>query len=199
DPRTELPICLDNLDAPQLKEALVEPFIELRGKLRSLRKQLDARRRMMGSAPQRPADRPVIYLDADPDDEGLWQSMKGELKDIAIVRPANLSRANGDTDPLDRDHQKRRQRQFEASDGLVLLQGGRSSWIEEAVEASYYERRLLRQRSRDLPWVILAPVGRRLSVVDDYDVPYVEAAPGTWPRDLLTKLGLSIPPAGPAP
>ena len=39
------------------------------------------------SAPgnQRPADRPVIYFEADPDEEALWANLKGELKDLAIV------------------------------------------------------------------------------------------------------------------
>ena len=196
DPRTDLPICLTSLGASQLEEALIEPFIELKGKLSSLRKQLTARRRLGVSAAQKPADRPVIYLDADPDEENLWQDLKGQLKDVAIVRPANLTQANGNADPLDRGQQKQRQRQFELSDGLVLLHGRRGTWIETAVAMSYLDRRLLRQRYRDLPWAILDRVGERPPVVDDYEVPCVPATSGEWQRELLTVLGLSTTNSG---
>jgi hypothetical protein len=196
DPRTDLPICLTSLGVSQLEEALIEPFIELKGKLSSLRKQLTARRRLGVSAAQKPADRPVIYLDADPDEENLWQDLKGQLKDVAIVRPANLTQANGNADPLDRGQQKQRQRQFELSDGLVLLHGRRGTWIETAVAMSYLDRRLLRQRYRDLPWAILDRVGERPPVVDDYEVPCVPATSGEWQRELLAVLGLSTTNSG---
>src|SRR5215467_11135017 len=68
DPATELPIGLTNFNAPQLNDALLKIFIEIKGKLSSLRKQLIARQRMTAPIKQKPADRPVIYLDADPDD-----------------------------------------------------------------------------------------------------------------------------------
>jgi hypothetical protein len=188
DPFAELPICITNLSAPQLEEALLKPFIEIKSKLRSLRKQLDARRQMTISAMQRAADRPVIYFEADPDEEPLWQNLKGELRDVAIVRPAALL-ASGDWDPLDREQQKQRQLQFASSDGLVILHGRRSNWIENAVAKGYLDRRLLRQRHRDLPWAILDQVGAPPMVAADYDVPCVPAA-GEWPRELLFVLGL---------
>ena len=146
DPVTELPICLTTPTASQLEEALLKPFIEIKGKLTSLRKQLQARRQMTTSGPQRPADRPVIYFEADPDEEALWQNLKRELKDLAIVRPANLPKANDDWDPLDREQQKQRHLQFASSDGLVFLHGRRGTWIENAVAKGYLDRRLLRQR-----------------------------------------------------
>jgi TIR domain len=191
DPRTELPIGVANLGAPELAEALLEPFIEIRGKLMSLRRQLEARRQMTVAGTQRPADRPVIYFDADPDEEPLWQDLKGALRDLAIVRPVKLAQANGDVDPLDRERQKQRQLQFASSDGLVLLHGRRGTWIENAVELSYRQRRLLWQsRHNNLPWAILDRVGDALSVADTYDVPCVPTASNEWPRQLLVALGL---------
>ena len=197
--RTELPICLTNLSAPQLEEALLDPFIEIKGKLISLRKQLKARRQMTISGTQRPADRPVIYFEADPDEETLWQDLKGELRDVAIVRPANLPQASGDLVPLDREQEKQRQLQFASSDGLVLLHGGRGTWIENAVANDYLVRRLLRQRQRDLPWAILDRVGAPPSVADAYDVPCVSATSNEWPRRLLVALGLASRDQGVAP
>jgi hypothetical protein len=199
DPLTELPICLTNLRAPQLEEALLKPFIEIKGKLTSLRKQLQARRHMTISGTQRPADRPVIYFEADPDEEALWQSLKGELRDLAIVRPANLPQANGDSDPLDREQQKQRQVQFASSDGLVLLHGRCDTWIENAVANGYLDRRLLRQRHLDLPWAILDRIGAPPKIADVYDVPCVPAASGEWPRQLLVALGLPVRDQGVAP
>jgi TIR domain len=199
DPLTELPVCLTNLGAPQLEAALLKPFIEIKGKLTSLRKQLQARRQMTVSGTQRPADRPVIYFEADPDEEALWQSLKGELRDLAIVRPANLPRASGDSDPLDREQQKQRQVQFASSDGLVLLHGHRGTWIENAVANGYLDRRLLRQRHLDLPWAILDRIGAPPKVADVYDVPCVPATSGEWPRQLLVALGLSVGDQGVAP
>jgi len=199
DPSTQLPICFTNLGAPQLGDALLKPYIELRGKLISLRNQLEARRRMVDSTKQKPADRPVIYLDAAPDEEALWRTLKGELKDLAIVRPVKLTQVNGDTDPLDRAQQKERQRQFQSSDGLVLLHSGRDSWLEDAVATSYFDRRLLRQRQRNLPWAILDHVGSKPSVADDYDVPCVPATYGGWQSALLTALGLSVSNGEPVP
>jgi TIR domain len=192
DLRTELPICITNLSASQLEEALLKPFIEIRGKLTSLRKQLKARRQMTISGTQRPADRPVIYFEADPDEETLWQNLKGELRDVAIVRPANLPQASGDWDPLDREQQKQRQLQFASSDGLVLLHGSCGTWIENAVAKGYLDRRLLRQRHLNLPWAILDPVGAPPMVADDYNVPCVPATSGEWPRQLLAALGLTV-------
>jgi TIR domain len=191
DPRTELPISVANLGAPELNQALLEPFIEIKQKLMSLRRQLEARRQMTVAGTQRPADRPVIYFDADPDEETLWQDLKGALRDLAIVRPAKLAQANGELDPLDREQQKQRQLQFASSDGLVLLHGRRGTWIENAVELNYRHRRLLWQsRHNNLPWAILDRVGDALSVADTYDVPCVPAASNAWPRHLLVALGL---------
>jgi TIR domain len=189
----------DQLGAPQLEAALLKPFIEIKGKLTSLRKQLQARRQMTVSGTQRPADRPVIYFEADPDEEALWQSLKGALRDLAIVRPANLPRADDDSDPLDREEQKRRQLQFASSDGLVLLHGRPGTWIENAVANGYLDRRLLRQRQLDLPWAILDPIGAPPKVADVYDVPCVPATSGEWPRQLLVALGLPVRDQGVAP
>jgi hypothetical protein len=193
DPATELPTGLTNFDAAQLNEAVLKIFIEIKGKLVSLHKQLEARRRMTAPARQKPADRPVIYLDADPDDKALWQMLKGEFKGLAIVRPASLLQASSDSDPLDRKQQKVRQEEFQLSDGLVLLHGRPGSWIEKAVAIGYLDRRLLRQRSRDLPWAILDRVGQRPPVADDYDVPCVPVTSSEWQRELLAVLGLAPP------
>ena len=199
DPVTKLPICVTTPTASQLEEALLKPFIEIRGKLTSLRKQLQARRQMTTSGPQIPADRPVIYFEADPDEEALWQNLKRELKDLAIVRPANLPKANDDWDPLDREQQKQRHLQFASSDGLVFLHGRGGPWIENAVANGYLDRRLLRQRRLDLPWAILDRVGAPPKVADDYAVPCVAATSGEWPRQLLVALGLSVRDQGVAP
>ncbi len=197
DPATELPIGLTNFSAAD--EVLLKVFIEIKGKLVSMRKQLDARRRMTTPTTQKPADRPVIYLDADPNDKALWQTLKGQLMDVAIVRPASLLKASSDADPLDREQRKLRQNEFQVSDGLVLLHGRPSTWIEMAVAISYNDRRLLRQRYRDLPWAILDRVGQRPPVAVDYDVPCVPAASSEWRHELLAVLGLAPPVALSAP
>src|SRR5262249_48388287 len=144
-------------------------------------------------AKQKPADLPVIYLDADPNDKDLWQTLKGELKGVAIVRPTSLLNASSDSDPLDRKQQKARQDEFQRSDGLVLLHGHPGTWIESAVEIRYLDRRLLRQRHYDLPWAILDRVGQPLPVAEDYDVPCVSAISKEWQRELLNVLGLAPP------
>jgi hypothetical protein len=201
DPETELPIGLDltSFVSARLDEAVRGILIEIKGKLVSLRKQLAARRRMTAPVRQKPADRPVIYLDADPDDKALWQSLKGALKDVAIVRPASLLQASGDLDPLDCDQRKLLQDEFGVSDGLVLLHGPPGAWIERAVARSYLDLRLFRQRHRDLPWAILDRVGQRPAVADDYDVPCVPAASNDWQRELLAALGLAPTAAASAP
>lgn len=107
------------------------------------------------------------------------------------MRPASLLQASSDSDPLDRKQQKVRQDEFQLSDGLVLLHGQPGSWIEKAVAISYLDRRLLRQRSRDLPWAILDGVGQRPPVADDYEIPCVAADSNEWQRELLTVLGLA--------
>jgi TIR domain len=191
DPDTSLPINVTNPKAPELGDALLKPFIELKGKLNALRKLLAARRRMTLSVTQRPADRPVIYLDASPEEETLWQGLKGDLREVAIVRPANLAPASGDADPLDRERQKQRQLQFASSDGLVLLHASRGSWLEHAVATNYNDRRLLLQRDRNLPWAILDRVGARPPVADDYEVPCVPATSDGWQQELLAALGLA--------
>jgi hypothetical protein len=200
DPLTELPVCLTSVGASQLEDALLKPFIEIRGKLTSLRKQLQARRQMTNSGPQRPADRPVIYFEADPDEEASWQNLKAELRDLAIVRPANLTRASSVSDPLDREQQKQRQAQFALSNGLVLLHCRTGTWIENAVANVYLDRQLLRQRRHlDLPWAILDRIGAPPNVADDYDVPCVATTSGEWPRQLLATLGLPVHDQGVAP
>jgi hypothetical protein len=199
DPAAELPIGLTNFAAAQLGETLIKIFIEIKGKLVSLHKQLDARRRMAAPIKQVPADRPVIYLDADPDDNALWQTLKGELKGVAIVRPTSLLQASNDSDSLDRKRQRARHDEFQLSDGLVLLHGHPGTWIERAVATGYLDRRLLRQRYRDLPWAILDRVGRPPPVADDYEVPCVPATSKEWQRELLTVLGLAPPISGSAP
>jgi hypothetical protein len=190
DVGTELPIHLNNLAAPELREALLKPFIEIKGKLRSLRGQLEARRRLVTTISQRPADRPVIYLDAAPEAEALWQNLKGTLRDVAIVRPEKLEPENGEAGPLDRDRQKDRISLFGKSNGLVLLNSGREDWLEDAVETSYFYRRLLWQRQLNLPWAVLDHAGGKPSIVQTYDVPCVQATAEGWQHILLATLGL---------
>jgi len=80
DAETSLPVFIDDPDGPQLRRAVLKPFIEIKGKLVALRKLLDARRRMTVASTQRRADRPVIYLDASPEESALWQQLKGDLR-----------------------------------------------------------------------------------------------------------------------
>jgi hypothetical protein len=198
DPRTEheLPIGLTNPNAPELEDALLETFIEIKGKLKTLRKQLEARRQIARLGKQRPADRPVIYLYAAPEVEPLWLSKKRELKSIAIVQPGSLPKSYINTDPLGQEQKKERHRIFETTEGLVLLYGQPGAWIEDAVQMIYLDRRLFRQRDRDLPWAILDFVGETPQVVKDYEVPCVLASSPEWQRELLTALGLSMATSG---
>ena len=178
-----LPVGLTNFSNAQLDETLIRAYIEIRGKLVTLRKQLEARRRMVAHRKQEPADRPVIYFDADPNDIDLWQSLRGELKEgIAIVRPISLLQSGTELDLLDRKQQKARQDEFQLSDGLVLLHARPGAWIDRALALSYLDRRLLRQRYRDLPWAILDRVGQSPPAADVYDVPCVLATSKDWRR-----------------
>jgi hypothetical protein len=140
---------------------------------------------------QKPADLPVLYLDASPGEETLWQNLKSELKDVAIVLPLHLIQSNGDQDPLGRAQQLQRRQEYANSRGLVFLHSGDDSWLEYAVRASYNDRYRFRQQQRDLPWAILDYVGERPQVADLYDVPCVPTASNSWQQDLLTVLGLS--------
>ena len=199
DAETSLPVFIDDPDGPQLRRAVLKPFIEIKGKLVALRKLLDARRRRSaGGATQRPADRPVIYLDASPEESALWQQLKGDLREVAIVRPANLAPTRSSADPLDRDRQKERQLLFSESHALVLVHSEGGSWLEHAVATSYNDRQLLLQRQRNLPWAILDRVGQKPPIADDYEVPCVATAATGWQRELLATLGLANPAAEPA-
>jgi hypothetical protein len=129
----------------------------------------------------------------------LWQNLKSELKDVAIVRPSKLIQADGDPDLLNREQQDERQTRLASSHGLVLLHSGRDSWLERAVANNYFHRRLLWQRERLLPWAILNNVGERPQVADDYGVPCVPTTSNEWRYDLLTVLGLVSPSLGATP
>ena len=199
DAETSLPVCIDDPDGPQLRRAVLKPFIEIKGKLVALRKLLDARRRRSAvGAMQRPADRPVIYLDASPEESALWQQLKGDLREVAIVRPASLASTHSSADPLDRDRQKERQLLFSESHALVLVHSEGGSWLEHAVATSYNDRQLLLQRQRNLPWAILDRVGQKPPIADDYEVPCVATTATGWQRELLVTLGLANPEAEPA-
>ena len=199
DAETSLPVFIDDPDGPQLRRAVLKPFIEIKGKLVALRKLLDARRRRSAvGAMQRPADRPVIYLDASPEESALWQQLKGDLREVAIVRPASLAPTHSSADPLDRDQQKERQLLFAESHALVLVHSNGGSWLEHAVASSYNDRQLLLQRQRNLPWAILDRVGQKPPIADDYEVPCVATTATGWQRELLATLGLANPAAEPA-
>jgi hypothetical protein len=193
DARTELPIHLTNVEEPRLTEALLEAFIEIKGKLKALRKHLEARRNITPSPKQRPADRPVIYLDANPVEEALWKDKRVELKNVAIVEPRSLPPSTGDADPLGQEQKRKRHDLFAVSEGLVLLHDKPGDWIEAAVRVAHLDRRLLRQRHRDLPWAILDLVGTPPEVAEDYDVPCVPGTSPEWQGELLAALGLSPP------
>jgi hypothetical protein len=70
--------------------------------------------------------------------------------------------------------------------------------LEEAVEMSYDDRRLLWQRQCNLAWAILDRVGAKPAIVDSYRVPCVPATAEGWQQHLLATLGLT-PPSGPGP
>jgi len=195
DPESELPQGLNNLSDPKLSETLIKIFIEIKGKLVSLKEQLDARRQM-ASARQRPADRPVIYLDADPDDQHVWEKYKKELKGVAIVKPASLLGSSGFLDWRDRKWRSARQQCFQVSNALVLLHGAPGKWINQAISTSYFDRRILRQRYHDLPWAILDQVGQPPTAAEVYEVPCVPTSSEEWRSELLAILGLDSPSAG---
>ena len=70
-----------NPGGPQLAEALLKPFIEIKERLTS-RCASSSMRGGDDAVPgtQRPADRPVIYLDADPDEEGSMATAEGRAQ-----------------------------------------------------------------------------------------------------------------------
>ena len=96
DPLTELPIGLTNHRQPNSRRRCSNFSLKLR---ESSRRSASTSMHAPDVGPRNewpPADRPVIYFEADPDEEALWANLKGELKDLAIVRPTNLLRASGE-------------------------------------------------------------------------------------------------------
>jgi hypothetical protein len=198
DPASELPVGLMDLQERRLAALVTDAFIQVKGKLVALRKLIEARRQMTASLTQQRTDRPVIYLDASPEEAALWEKRKGDLRGIAIVRPTTLSSIGDELDPFDHERHKRRRQVFESSHALVFLDGGREGWLEHAVETSYLDRQLLWQRQRHLPWAILHRPGGKPAVADDYDVPCVPADSENWQRALLVALGLATGAGGAA-
>ena len=78
DPDTELPLGIENLENPDLRTAVRDIFIEIKGgKLKELRKQINARRVYEQIA--LPPDQPVVYLYGRAEDLSIWEMTRAEL------------------------------------------------------------------------------------------------------------------------
>jgi hypothetical protein len=189
DPEEELPLGLDDFEAPALRNAIRDTFIELKEKLKELRKQLEARRAYQPSS-QAPPIQPVVYLHAQPPDLSAWQEMRTELGVRAIVNPDSLPEPIAG-DPLLQHQRDERLNEYKECDALVLLRARNDDSIRKEVMAAYKDRQRLFQKERlNIPWAIIDRVGGELPIAASYRIPRVIAAGPDWPDHLVQALGL---------
>ena len=179
DPRTELPVGLDNLDVATARGRAVEPFVELKGKLRTLRGQLEAAAGDL-DRPQRRRRLPRASISMpDPGDQSLWQEPEGELEARAQSSgPASLPRRTATTDPARPGRQQQRQRRgsTSCSDGVVLLRGRPGDWIraERRGRRPDLDRRCSGKRQREFPGRSSTASGAQSRSPQDYKVPRLD-------------------------
>jgi hypothetical protein len=189
DPQTKLlPLGFDDLEAPTLKSAIRDTFIEVCGKLTELRKQLEARRAYQ--QPAVPPVQPVLYLHARSEELAHWQATRTDLEPRAIVNPESLPEPVGD-DALLEEERKKRLKEYAECDGLVLLRTGADEALRLEVMAAYKDRqRVFQQLRRTIPWAIVDRLGNAPPLFSAYRVPCVPATSPSWPDQLIRTLGL---------
>jgi hypothetical protein len=196
DSETGLPVGFDDLQAKGLTDSLRKIQIELMGKLKELRKQLEARRAITASAPG-PTSEHVIYLHALPADSRAWQQARAQLETRAIVLPEDLPQPPTD-DALLQHQRELRLKAYAECDALVLLRASADEAFKFEVMAAFNDRRrLLQERHKSIGWAILDLTGVELPLAAIYKVPQVKATVADWPDQLVRALGLSKPTAQP--
>jgi hypothetical protein len=189
DPDTgDLPLGIDDPDAPELNSALRQVFIEIRGKLKELRGQLEARRQLEQAAT--PPVQPLVYLHAQLADLQEWERTRNELSSRAIVTPDTLFEPSTD-DTLHQRERMLRLKEYELCDALLLLRARPDDSMRIEVMAAYKDRQRLYQEKRlNIRWAIVDRVGGELPVAVTFRVPRVVATRPGWTDELMQALGL---------
>jgi hypothetical protein len=183
-----LPLGFDDFEAPALQRAIFHVQVELLGKLRELRSQLNARRTYQEVAAS--PVQPVLYLQARREDLPHWQAVRAELKPHAIVYPYSLPEPVGN-DALLQQQREERLQEYALCDAIVLLRTGDDDALRIDVMATYtYRQHLHAQRRRNIPWAIVDRVGNAPPFFSIYRVPCVPATFPGWPDQLIRTLGL---------
>ena len=191
---TELPLGAENenFDVQELKDAIRKIFIEIKGKLKELKKQIGARR--LYEQTVTPPDQPVVYLHARVEDLSTWEMTRAELARTAIVNPDSLPIPIED-DALLRRHRDQRIREYSFCDAIVLLRARSDDAMRIEVMAAYKDRQqIFQDRHLNIPWAILDRIGTELPVAATYRIPRVIAKGPDWPNRLLQTLGLGLTP-----
>jgi hypothetical protein len=197
DPDTELPLGLENFEVPELKTAIRDVLIEIKGKLKELRRQIGARR--VYEQIVVPPDQPVVYLHAQAKDLSVWELTRAELARSAIVNPDTLP-SPIDDDALLQRQRDQRIREYTLCDAIVLLRARSDDAMRVEVMAAYKDRqRIFQERQVNIPWAILDHIGNELPVATTYRVPRVITNGPDWPNRLFDILGLGPPPRAQAP
>jgi hypothetical protein len=187
DPKTQLPLGLDDFEDSSLRDGVKQVFIELSQKLEEYRKYL-ADRRIYDNPIQAPPEKPVIYLYGRPQDLQAWEHTRQKLRMKAIVSPANLTAAAEDV--FSAEKRKQKLLEYSLCDGLALLRASDND-IRLDVMTIYRDRqRLYQEHHINIPWAIIDQVGGELRVVADYQVPRVLVSDPDWPDRLLKTLSL---------
>jgi hypothetical protein len=189
DPDTKLPIGIDNLDEPRLRDGIRNVYIEIRQRLEEYCKY-PAERRSFETRPQVPPEKPVIYLHARPQDLPAWQDARQKLGMKAIVNPASLPNPADDVYIPEKRNDKLRE--YSLCNGVALLRA-KDADIRLDIMIIYRDRqRFYQEDRRNIPWAIVDQVGDEFPVAADYGVPRVPASNSNpnWPDELLQKLSL---------
>jgi hypothetical protein len=196
---TDLPIGISNYKDPLLTQAILGVHIETLNKLKSLRKQMQARRDFGKTQP--PPLHPVLYLQSSqPYMMDVWEKVRNALNSRAIVNP------DAPPGPITNDALLQRQRdlrlkEYTLCDGLVLLRAHNGDEIKLEIMAAYKDRQRLYQQTRViLPWAIVDELPEDTPhVAKTYGVPCVKTNMADWPDRIIRELGLESETPGKAP
>lgn len=171
---------INGAPTPLLAEPIRLAVLEIGSKIKELRDKLDARVKYEES--QRRPFNPVVFLEAEKEDEMRWAERRRQLEAANIILPATAPPTPATAVPNPGAT-------YSECDGIVLLRSRPDDDIGSRIKKAYQDRR---QIDRDeekgmLPWALLDELDDPPPGIEEFKIPRVVTR-GDWVPELQQKL-----------
>lgn len=173
----------------QLLPKITGLVTEIRGKLVTLKKQLEAARSLKRPTAPEHGVQAIVYVQGY-DDAEKWNSARDALANVATVVPEQFEPLPSNL-PLMKKFRERRLLDLVDCNGLVLLRSTAADPVRRLVINSQFDRGEVQESAqRDVPWVLVDLVGDGGAALANVAIETVVASDNDWPEKALKAMNL---------